>query len=112
MKIPPTLLPLYKEKPLNHLACVLVQQTKVKEALGWDSGVLDFSHGTTTEWLLLTSGYDFPPMGLFFLVYQMGRWGDHFQHYCSIILWSSYWMIRYAVHQSFPFCLGCQEAPS
>lgn len=38
MTVPPTLLPLYKEKSQNNLACVLLWQTRVKEALGWNSG--------------------------------------------------------------------------
>lgn len=71
MKIPPTLLPLYKEKSRNNLACVLVQQTKVEEAVGWNSGVLDSSLNTARESLVLTRlipGNHFPPQGLFFLI--------------------------------------------
>lgn len=49
MKIPPTPRPVYKEKSRNNLAHVLVQQTKGKEALGWNSGVPDSSLDTATE---------------------------------------------------------------
>lgn len=71
MKIPPTLLPLYKEKSRNNLARVLVEQTKVEEAVGWNSGVLDSSLHTASESRFptrLSTGNHCPPLGLFFLV--------------------------------------------
>lgn len=70
MKIPPTLLPLYKEKSRNNLARVLVQQTKVEEAVGWNSGVLDSSLNTARASLFLTPAIisHFPPRSLFCLV--------------------------------------------
>lgn len=54
MEIPPTLLPLYKEKSQNNMAHVLAEPTEVKETLGWSSRVLDSSLSPATESLFLS----------------------------------------------------------
>lgn len=45
MEVPPTLLPLYKEKSQNNMAHVLAEPTEVKETLA----------GTQESWILVSA---------------------------------------------------------
>lgn len=62
MEIPPTLLPLYREKSKNNLACAREQQAS-QRALAPSWGVLD-SRLRTASASWLTLGNHFPHLGL------------------------------------------------
>lgn len=73
MTIPPTLLPLYKEKSQNNMAHVLARQAKLKETVGRSSGVLDSATESLFLSHLITGG---PPLPY----YQMRGPDDPSRH--------------------------------